>query len=146
VPYIEKDVARDQQAAQEMVRRSGQMGVPVITVDNDIIVGFDQPRLERLLATPGQEPARLGAAVAETPGGGLLVGRIRPGSPAERAGLRAGDVIINLNGDPVSTPEQLGGRFSYAAQSDQAVRIGVRRDGQTIELRVPAERERPESA
>ncbi len=34
----------------EMVKKSGQMGVPVITVDDEVVVGFDRARLEGLLA------------------------------------------------------------------------------------------------
>lgn len=139
VRYVEKDVARDQNAAQEMVRRSGQMGVPVITVDGNVIVGFDQPKLERLLASAGQGAVRLGAAVAPTSGGGLLVGRVTPGSLAEKSGVQQGDVIINLNGDPVMTPEQLADRFSSAVHSSLPVRLGVRRNGQTIELLIAAQ-------
>jgi len=49
VDYTEHDVSQDQQKAQEMVAKSGQMGVPVIDVDGEIIVGFDRQRLEELL-------------------------------------------------------------------------------------------------
>jgi S1-C subfamily serine protease len=132
-------VARDQSAAREMVRRSGQMGVPVITVDGNVIVGFDQPKLERLLAPGGQGAVRLGTAVAPTSGGGLLVGRVTAGSIAEKTGVQPGDVIINLDGDPVATPEQLAERFSTASHSGRPVMLGVRRNGQTIELHTPAQ-------
>jgi len=50
VAYKDVNVAVDRAAAQEMVQKSGQMGVPVITVDGKVIVGFDQRELERLLA------------------------------------------------------------------------------------------------
>jgi len=50
VKYVEKDVSVDSRAAQEMVDRSGQMGVPVITVDGQVIVGFDARRLEQAVA------------------------------------------------------------------------------------------------
>lgn len=39
--YIEKDVSADQKAAQEMIKKSGQMGVPVLDINGKIIVGFD---------------------------------------------------------------------------------------------------------
>jgi S1-C subfamily serine protease len=139
-------VARDQSAAQEMVRRSGQMGVPVITVDGNVIVGFDQPKLERLLASGRQGAVRLGTAVAPTSGGGLLVGRVTAGSIAEKAGVQPGDIIINLEGDPVISPEQLAERFSAAAQSGRPVRLGVQRNGQTMELHTPAQSSEAASA
>ena len=50
VKFTEKDVSRDSNAANEMVGRSGQMGVPVIMVDEEVIVGFDREKLEDILA------------------------------------------------------------------------------------------------
>jgi glutaredoxin 3 len=49
VRYTEIDVARDQRAAQDMMRRTGQMGVPVILINNRPIVGFDKPRINQML-------------------------------------------------------------------------------------------------
>jgi len=49
VPFNEYDVSRDQRRADEMVRKSGQMGVPVIDINGKIIVGFNQPEVERAL-------------------------------------------------------------------------------------------------
>jgi len=49
VEYEEKDVADDMDARQELVEVSGQMGVPVITVDDEVVVGFNQTQLEALL-------------------------------------------------------------------------------------------------
>lgn len=45
IEYTDIDVSSDPEAAQEMIRKSGQSGVPVIEVDGEIIVGFDKPRL-----------------------------------------------------------------------------------------------------
>ncbi|RME22198.1 MAG: thioredoxin family protein [Deltaproteobacteria bacterium] len=47
--WREIDVSRDPDAAQELVKRSGQMGVPQIDIGGQIVVGFDKPRLQRLL-------------------------------------------------------------------------------------------------
>jgi glutaredoxin-like YruB-family protein len=49
IPYEEYNVAEDPIRAEEMIQKSGQMGVPVIEVDGEIVVGFDRPRLEELL-------------------------------------------------------------------------------------------------
>lgn len=49
VPFEEEDVSRNMFAAQYMVQRSGQQGVPVIQVGGDIVVGFDRGRLDALL-------------------------------------------------------------------------------------------------
>ena len=49
VPYTEYNVASDLPRRQEMIQKSGQMGVPVIYVGDELIVGFDQDRLKELL-------------------------------------------------------------------------------------------------
>jgi len=49
VTFQEFNVAEDASRRQEMIERSGQMGVPVIMVDNDIVVGFDKEKLNSLL-------------------------------------------------------------------------------------------------
>lgn len=53
VEYTEIDVSVDQQKAQEMVEKTGQMGVPVIIINKDgqedVLVGFDQVQLSNLL-------------------------------------------------------------------------------------------------
>lgn len=49
ITYSEKNVATDTAARNDMVSKSGQMGVPVIDVDGKIIVGFDQKRLKEAL-------------------------------------------------------------------------------------------------
>jgi glutaredoxin-like YruB-family protein len=49
VEYSEIDVAADQSKAQEMVTRSGQMGVPVIFIGDDMVIGFDEGRIRSLL-------------------------------------------------------------------------------------------------
>lgn len=48
--YTEYDVAADQAKRAEMLEKSGQMGVPVIDVGGDIVVGFDEKILRQLLA------------------------------------------------------------------------------------------------
>lgn len=50
VSFTEHDVSRDPRKAEEMMRKSGQMGVPVIDLNGKIIVGFNQPEIERSLA------------------------------------------------------------------------------------------------
>ena len=49
IPFTEYNVAADSRKADEMVRKSGQMGVPVIDIHGKIIVGFTQPEIERAL-------------------------------------------------------------------------------------------------
>ncbi len=49
VVYEEKDVSIDKKSRDEMVKKSGQLGVPVIDIDGQITVGFDKEKLSQLL-------------------------------------------------------------------------------------------------
>lgn len=49
IQFTEYDVASDAAKRAEMVERSGQLGVPVIQIDDNIIIGFDQNALTELL-------------------------------------------------------------------------------------------------
>lgn len=49
IKYREIDVSKDEKAAQEMVRKSGQQGVPQTDINGQIIVGFDKNRINTLL-------------------------------------------------------------------------------------------------
>lgn len=50
IEFIEYNVASDLEARNLMVQKSGQLGVPVVDVDGDIVIGFNRARLEELLA------------------------------------------------------------------------------------------------
>jgi glutaredoxin-like YruB-family protein len=55
--YLEKngkefelvDVSKDEKQLQDMIKVSGQMGVPVLTIDNEVITGFDKAKIDKLL-------------------------------------------------------------------------------------------------
>jgi|TARA_B100002003_G_C13763326_1_gene379114 glutaredoxin-like YruB-family protein len=49
IAFSEKDVAEDEGAAKEAVEKSGQRGVPIIDIDGEIVVGFDEEKLKKLL-------------------------------------------------------------------------------------------------
>lgn len=49
VKFEDIDVSTDHEAAHEMVEKSGQMGVPVIDIDSEIIVGFNRDAVEKAL-------------------------------------------------------------------------------------------------
>jgi S1-C subfamily serine protease len=135
IAWTEKRVDLDRAAAIEMIRRSGQQGVPVTVLDDEVVVGFDQPRLARIIArmrsragaaatTGGRKP--LGAKVADagkfslpggTPAEGAYVGGVHLGSPAEVAGLRAGDVIKAVNGKPIFSVDELSKALAQSPES-----------------------------
>ncbi len=116
VKYAERDVSVDRSAASEMMRLTGQMAVPVTVIGTQTVVGFDRPKLEHLLATTAQTPS-LGAIVGDAAkitsmrglpqADGAFVGGVKPGSAAQRLGLLIGDIITEVNGQPVKNTNDL---------------------------------------
>ncbi len=53
IRYSEIDVSKDDSAAQEMVRRSGQQGVPQTLIGGEMVIGFDKTKINRLLEIDG---------------------------------------------------------------------------------------------
>ena len=118
--------------------QTGQIGVPVTALGGEMVVGFDRPRLERIiqrLRAPTPRPATLGAAVKDAPGG-VLVGAVHPGTPGARAGLRPGDVIAAVDGVPVGGAEALAQLLRSATARGSAM-LAVHRAGETVHLGVP---------
>ncbi len=111
-----------------MIQKTNQMGVPVITVGDQYVIGFDRRRLEELLAGQGAEKAGPGGSqappkvsfglqiadaskIAQKAGAvplfGAFVGSVKAGSPAETAGLQQGDVITEINLRPIANADDL---------------------------------------
>ena len=71
----------------------------------------------------------------------IPVASVVPGGPAQRAGIRPGDVMLAIDGEPVTTPA--AGRFIIGLRNGEPVRLKVRRGGRTLiisvvpQLRVP---------
>ena len=49
VEYTEHDVAADAEKREEMIEMTGQMGVPVIRIGDDVVIGFDEAKIKELL-------------------------------------------------------------------------------------------------
>jgi len=49
IPFKNVDVGMDEKAAEHMIKISGQMGVPVLEIGKEIIVGFDQAKIKKVL-------------------------------------------------------------------------------------------------
>jgi len=49
IDFVDYDVSSDEEAAEEMIRISGQMGVPVLDIEGEIIVGFAKERIKQTL-------------------------------------------------------------------------------------------------
>jgi glutaredoxin 3 len=137
IQFEEHDVSRDQRAAEDMVNKTGQMGVPVIIVDGQIVVGFNRPRLDELLNRKGHPS--LGITVADAGNitaqhgsnvsFGAYIGKVKPGSLAERLGLIPGDIITTINKESVSTAADLEKASSKLAAGGK-INIVFLRDNQ----------------
>jgi serine protease Do len=85
---------------------------------------------------------QLGAYFGAPDNAGVLVRDVRPATPAEKAGLKAGDVIIKVESKPIRTLAEL--REQLRDKSDQkTVNLGVLRKGTELSVAVTVERARP---
>ncbi len=80
--------------------------------------------------TPGMED-KFGVA----PGQGVLVADVVKGSPAEEAGIQAGDVIVSVDDVPVGSTDELQTEIMYRSPGD-VVQIGIVRDGESLTIPV----------
>jgi len=103
--------------------------------------GIDRAHRGLFLARPG----RLGITYQELSGqlarhfkvhdGSLLVSEVREDSPAAKAGVQAGDIIVSINGKAVSRDRDLRSEVA-AAEAGSQLALGVRRDGKVVDLKV----------
>lgn len=49
IPFIDYDLSADAEKRDEIIEKTGQMGVPIIEIDNEFIIGFDKKRINELL-------------------------------------------------------------------------------------------------
>jgi S1-C subfamily serine protease len=136
VTFTEYDVSRDRQAAEEMVRMTGQMGVPVIVINGEAIIGFDRERIRALLADSSEhKPIRFGLKIADAgkngagATSGALVGAVTPGYLGEKAGLKAGDIITNINSKRINCAADVEQALKHL-KSGKVVTILFRRNGE----------------
>ena len=145
ITYQDHDVNEDHSAGQEAIRLTGQNGVPVTVIEGQIVVGFDQPRLEQLI-DQAQAAARpkFGAGIANVGKSGrkgvpiifgAYVGRVGAGSIAEKVGLAVGDVIIQMNTQPISGTSDLEHFLAGIKQGDKLSVVFIRGTGiNTVEV------------
>jgi len=136
IPYRDHDVNADPLAAQEAAKLTGQNNVPVTVIDGQTVVGFNQPRIEQLIAqSEAAARPKFGAAVADIGKAGrkgvpivfgAYVGRLRTGSIAEQGGLIVGDVIIQMNNHLISDAADLERFLSGIKQGDKLSIVFIR--------------------
>ena len=144
-PFVEFDVSRDPQKATEMVQVSGQRGVPVLLIDGQVVLGFNEPMIAQLLDQRATRPPRLGVSIADSSRiaerkasslpRGAYVGKVNPASSSALAGMRPGDVIVQLAGEAIHSDQDVH-RVSAGIRYDHEVDVVVWRSGQTIGMRV----------
>jgi S1-C subfamily serine protease len=128
-----RDVSVDAEAARDMVQRTHQMGVPVIADEQEAIIGFDMPRLQRMAARH-RRSGGLGLKVTDFKDGpGAYVGGVREDSPGARAGVEVGDVILELSGRAVSGVADLE-QIAARRPPGQPTSLTIQRNGQTRTL------------
>lgn len=119
--------------------------VPVMEWNGNLLMG-GQPRLG---IDAEDLNGQLGTFFGAPDGEGILVREVNPGSPAEKAGLKAGDVITSFNGERIRTLGDLREKLSAkrdANDKDRTVKLGVLRNKSevslSVELPAPASRTR----
>ena len=147
--YKEFDVSRDSAAADEMVKLTGQFGVPVIIIDNKPVVGFNRERIRELLASGDavQKSVHFGLKIADaakvapqmgvSPVSGAVIGEVIPGFLGEKAGLKQGDVITGINNIAVTNAADMEGALA-ALQPGNIVTILFLRSGETRKSEIVA--------
>lgn len=142
IKYQERDISLDRSAGAEVMRLTGQMAVPVTVINGQIVIGFDRPALDRLLAAAAASSGpSLGAAVGDASritrqrglpaSTGAFVGSVRPDSLAQQLGLAAGDIITELNGQNIPGPDDLARSVSRLHPGDR-VTISFTRGDQRL--------------
>jgi S1-C subfamily serine protease len=126
-----------------MVRLSGQRGVPVTAIDDQVVVGFDRRRLTMLLDQDKIRKPKLGVSIADAariahkrgngPTSGAFVGRVKAGSSAEKAGIRRDDVITELGGRPIRTAADVHAAMAGHNPGD---RLGLTLERSGREMRI----------
>ena len=110
--------------------------------DTPMIVGELDGRAPFLGINAEDLSGQLGAYFGAPDGVGVLVREVRAGTPAEKAGLKAGDVITNVDAKPVGSLSEL--RQQLRDKSDQkAVSLGIVRKGSEMSLSVTMEKPKP---
>ena len=138
ISFQKRDVSQNAAYAQELIRSTGQMGVPVTVIDGQTVIGFDRVRLEQILTQrqTKQRPS-FGASIADASKItakqstgiilGAYIGSVRPDSAAGKIGLVSGDIVTEFNSISITNATDLehalsnmnsGRRFSLSFLRD----------------------------
>jgi serine protease Do len=127
--------------AETQMGQGGNIGigfaVPVNLAKNVMEQIIEHGKVERgyLGIHPEDVSAQMAQEFGRSEGGGVLVGQVEPGTPAAKAGLRRGDIILEVNGQDVNGAEDLTTRIG-SFEPGTPVQLKVWRNGKTLELPV----------
>jgi putative serine protease PepD len=150
------DFAIDDAIQTDAAINHGNSGGPLLDLSGNVVgvnsqiesqsggndgVGFAVPantvqRIADALIADGEvEHAYLGVATEDTDADGARIAEVRPGTPAQEGGLRAGDIVTELDGEVIGSSDELR-RAIDAHQPGDRVELTVRRNGGTETLTV----------
>lgn len=117
--------------------RHAALAVPAVTMRRVVDALRTHGRIRRGYLGIGGHPVRLPAPMRERTGqtSGLIIIAVEPGSPAERAGMVLGDVVLTLAGEPVRFPDDVAGRLGADAIG-KAWPLRIARGGEIRELSI----------
>ena len=109
--------------------------VPVNLAKNVMQQIIEHGKVERgyIGILPQDVNAQMAKQFGRAEGGGVLVGQVSPGTPAAKAGLKRGDIILQVNGQDVNGAEDLRTRIG-SFEPGTPVQLKVWRDGKTLEM------------
>jgi predicted metalloprotease with PDZ domain len=108
--------------------------IPPMEWNGNMVFGGGQPRLG---IDAEDVSGQLGAFFGAPDGEGILVRDVNSGSPAEKAGVKAGDVITSLNGERIRTVGELREKLSAKGEDkDRTAKLGVLRNKSQLTLSV----------
>jgi serine protease Do len=120
----------------------GAFAVTAATAFAPIIRGQErvrpEPRGERVFRLTDWFGGQIGVTVRDAESGGVVVDQVREGSPAEKAGMKEQDVIVDFDGERVRSSRQFSRLVDETAEG-RTVKMTVQRDGQRVALNVTPE-------
>jgi PDZ domain/Glutaredoxin len=159
VAYTKRDVLSDPSATAILFGRLGKVVVPVVQVGERLLVGHDPVQLARFLPRPESEEqhvafgasvrtvtAEIAAAKGLPATYGVEVGQVKPGSPAEAAGIQGGDVITGIGPYTVNGGADQFRRAVSLRQPGDTMMLTLWRDGDISEVAVVFPTEAPADA
>ena len=97
--------------------------------------GQARERADRSLMMLAGRGAQIGVRIADGPADGVVIEEVQPDSPAERAGLKPSDVIVEFGGEHVRSARQFG-RLVQETPPGRAVKATITRDGQRKDVQI----------